>query len=137
MWTKFFYYFLKFSAPKNPFFSFPKHQKEGIVKEKTAWLVILLKKKKSTLPKKKINFFPIELGSQSPPKLCWMCFNFFRTCPKNCFKCFSNPPSPHTQIFLANFKNFCCTNFWQHAYTWSSYVFWYYLIKPTIHVRWP
>jgi len=49
--------FFKFSAPKNPFFSFPKHQKEGIVKEKTAWLVILLKKK-STLPKKKINFFP-------------------------------------------------------------------------------
>jgi hypothetical protein len=48
--------FFKFSAPKNPFFSFPKHQKEGIVKEKTAWLVILLKKK-STLPKK-INFSP-------------------------------------------------------------------------------
>jgi len=48
--------FFKFSAPKNPFFSFPKHQKEGIVKEKTAWLVILLKKKQ--LCQKKINFFP-------------------------------------------------------------------------------
>jgi hypothetical protein len=48
--------FFKFSAPKNPFFSFPKHQKEGIVKEKTAWLVILLKK--INFAKKKINFFP-------------------------------------------------------------------------------
>jgi len=49
--------FFKFSAPKNPFFSFPKHQKEGIVKEKTAWLVILLKKK-INFAKKKINFSP-------------------------------------------------------------------------------
>jgi hypothetical protein len=50
--------FFKFSAPKNPFFSFPKHQKEGIVKEKTAWLVILLKKKNQLCQKKKLIFSP-------------------------------------------------------------------------------
>jgi len=51
VWTKFFYYFLNSLRQKTLFSLFPKHQKEGIVKEKTAWLVILLKKK-STLPKK-------------------------------------------------------------------------------------
>jgi len=49
--------FFKFSAPKNPFFSFPKHQKEGIVKEKTAWLDII-EKKKNQLCQKKLIFSP-------------------------------------------------------------------------------
>ena len=57
-----------------------------------------------------------------------MCCNFLEHFPRIALNVFLIP-LPHTQIFLANFKIFCCTNFWQHAYTWSSYVFWYYLIK--------